>query len=173
MWLIEWCFTLLSTVFQSYHIIHVFPGFHQYYAGLWNVLLKDTPTKKTQRIQCGSNPGPVDYESNTLPLSHVGPRKQCGKRRKCWLPALYPFPTMFSKALHFRVVKSPNEPITRWQILDFQTERVCRPQFQLWQKWQKVIQMDRKRCGKRRNCSLRAISPFPTVFSKGLFPRGV
>ena len=29
----------------------------------------------------------------------------------------------------------------------------------------------RKHCGKRRNCSLRAISPFPTVFSKGLFPR--
>ena len=27
--------------------------------------------------------------------------------------------------------------------------------------------------GKRRNCSLRAISPFPTVFLKGLFPRGV
>ena len=25
----------------------------------------------------------------------------------------------------------------------------------------------------RRNCLLRAISPFPTVFSKGLFPRGV
>ena len=29
--------------------------------------------EKTQRIQCGSNPGPLDYESNTLPLSHVGP----------------------------------------------------------------------------------------------------
>ena len=27
--------------------------------------------------------------------------------------------------------------------------------------------------GKRRNCSLRAISPFPTVFSKSLFSRGV
>ena len=27
--------------------------------------------------------------------------------------------------------------------------------------------------GKRRNCSLRAISPFPAVFSKGLFPRGI
>ena len=25
----------------------------------------------------------------------------------------------------------------------------------------------------RNNCSLRAISPFPTVFSIGLFPRGV
>ena len=34
-------------------------------------------------------------------------------------------------------------------------------------------QMGRKHCGKRRNCSLRAISPFPTVFAKGLFPRGV
>ena len=31
----------------------------------------------------------------------------------------------------------------------------------------------RKHCGKRRNCSLRAISPFPTVFSKGLFPRDI
>ena len=33
--------------------------------------------------------------------------------------------------------------------------------------------MGRKRWGKRRNCSLRAISPFSTVFSKGLCPRGV
>ena len=31
----------------------------------------------------------------------------------------------------------------------------------------------RKHCGKRRNCSLQAISPFPMVFSKGLFPRGI
>ena len=29
--------------------------------------------------------------------------------------------------------------------------------------------MGRKHCGKRRNCSLQAISPFPTVFSKGSF----
>ena len=27
-------------------------------------------------------------------------------------------------------------------------------------------QKGRKHCGKRRYCSLRAISPFPTVFSK-------
>ena len=27
--------------------------------------------------------------------------------------------------------------------------------------------------GKRRNCLLRAISPFATVFSKGLFPKGI
>ena len=55
----------------------------------------------------------------------------------------------------------------------FQTERICRQQFQILQKLKKVIQTDRKHCGKRRNCSLRAISPFPTVFSKGLFPSGV
>ena len=28
--------------------------------------------------------------------------------------------------------------------------------------------MGRKHCGKRRNCSLRAIFPFPTVFSKDI-----
>ena len=52
----------------------------------------------------------------------------------------------------------------------FQTERVCRWQFQIWRKWQKAIQTGRKHCGKRRNWSLQAISPFPTLFSKGLFP---
>ena len=55
----------------------------------------------------------------------------------------------------------------------FRIERLCRRQFQIWRKWQKVIQTGRKHCGNSRNCSLRAISPFPTVFSKGLFPRGV
>ena len=33
--------------------------------------------------------------------------------------------------------------------------------------------MGRKHCGKRRNCSLRAISPFRTVFSKDLYCRHV
>ena len=30
------------------------------------------------------------------------------------------------------------------------------------------ICLSRKHCGKRRNCSLRAISPFPTMFSKAV-----
>ena len=42
----------------------------------------------------------------------------------------------------------------------FQTERVCRWQFQIWWQFQKVLQIGRKHLGKRRNCSLRAISPF-------------
>ena len=39
-----------------------------------------------------------------IPFAMV--RKHCGKRRKCWLPAFSPFPTMFSKGFFFRVVKS-------------------------------------------------------------------
>ena len=54
-----------------------------------------------------------------------------------------------------------------------QTERVCRRQFQIWRKWLKVLRMGRKRCGKRRNCSLCAISPFHTVFLKDSFCRHV
>ena len=42
---------------------------------------------------------------------------------------------------------------------------------QTWCKWQKVCQMGRKLCGKRRNSSLWAISLFPTVFSKHLYWR--
>ena len=55
----------------------------------------------------------------------------------------------------------------------FQTQRLCRRQFQIWWKWQEVLQMGIKHCGKRRNCSLRAISPFPSVFSKDLYCRRV
>ena len=33
-------------------------------------------------------------------------RKHYGKRRKCWLPAFSPFPTMFSVGFFLRVIKS-------------------------------------------------------------------
>ena len=32
--------------------------------------------------------------------------KHCGKRRKCWLAAFSPFPTMFSKGFFPSVIKS-------------------------------------------------------------------
>ena len=50
-----------------------------------------------------------------------------------------------------------------------QIERVCRRQFQFYWKWQEALQTGRKNYGKRRNCSLWAISSFATVFSKGLY----
>ena len=55
----------------------------------------------------------------------------------------------------------------------FQIERLCRRQFQITWKLQKVLLKGRKHCGKRRNWSLRAISPFPSVFSKDLYCRRV
>ena len=69
------------------------------------------------------------------------------------------------------VVSLTHYQTTNFRI--FQTERVCRRQFKIGWHWPKGLQMGRKHCGKRRNCSLRAISPFPKVFSIDLFPRGV
>ena len=45
------------------------------------------------------------------------------------------------------------EHLTHFQTRNFrlfQTERVCRQQFQIWWKWQKNIQTGRKHCWKRR-----------------------
>ena len=54
----------------------------------------------------------------------------------------------------------------------FQTERVCRWQFHIRWKCKDVVQIGRKHCWKKRNCSLRAISRyeqfllFPHCFQK-------
>ena len=66
-----------QTVFLSYH------GDNSHYSCLsWLSLVlvlgsevscpMALPPKNTQRVKYGSNPGPY-YESNTLPLSHIGP----------------------------------------------------------------------------------------------------
>ena len=75
---------------------------------------------------------------------------------------------MYFKAFSFRVNKTVLTLSQATNFRLFQTERVCRRQFQIPQKWQKALQTGRKHCGKRSNCSLQAISPFPTVFSKEL-----
>ena len=57
-----------------------------------------------------------------------------GQRRKCWLLAFSPFPTMFSTHLE----KFLAFPLTLSQTTDFrlfQTERVCRRQFSFLYKW--------------------------------------
>ena len=40
-------------------------------------------------------------------------RKHCGQRRKCWLPAQFPFPTLFSKGFLLKVVKSQDFVVNR------------------------------------------------------------
>ena len=86
----------------------------------------------------------------------------------------------FSHNIFFSSAKEGIQPLETSLTLSqttnfrlFQIERVCRRQFQDYWKWQKALQTGRKHCGKRRNCSLRAISPFPTVFSKDLYCRHV
>ena len=148
-----------------------------------------TLQQKTQRTQCGSNPGPLDYESNTLHWTSQNPYRlqQIENIFLCLaiLPCFIPFPN-----IKFRL---------------FLTERISRQQFQFLRKWQAVLQVGRKHCGKkekllvikdeldrffliqpfprkspdlylsavevfwrhcgkRRNCSFQAISPLSSVF---------
>ena len=82
-------------------------------------------------------------------------------------PSVYP---CFVIGQQFKIL------LTLSQMINFRlfhTKRVCRRQFQVWWKWQNVFQTGRKHCGKRRNCSLWAISPFPTLFSKDFYCRHV
>ena len=55
----------------------------------------------------------------------------------------------------------------------FQTKRFADDNFKFDENGEKDLQMGRKHSGKRRNCSSRAISPFPAVFSKDLYCRHV
>ena len=59
----------------------------------------------------------------------------------------------------------------------FQTERLCRRQFQIWWAWMRALQAGRKHCGKRRNFSFshsvfkrRALQPRK---KQGLFGKGL
>ena len=100
--------------------------------------------------------------------------KQYGKRRKCWLPAFSHFLTMFStlpktnfiSSLMFILLSAnasdldQSENLLFWKELTFsQTSPGI---------YVSEVQIFRKLCGKRRNCSWWAISTFPTVFSTHL-----
>ena len=58
-------------------------------------------------------------------------------------------------------------------FLLFKTERVCRYNFIYDENDSKFSRRVEKHCWRRRNFSLQAISPFPTVFSKDLCSRHV
>ena len=75
------------------------------------------------------------------------------------------FKLVWDKILSF------SKELTHYQTANFrlfQTERVCRWQFQIWRKWHKVIQKGRKRCGKRRN-RYEQFLLFPQCFQKACF----
>ena len=45
-----------------------------------------------------------------------------------------------------------DEGLTHYQTTNFRLFQTDRQQFQILQKWKKVVQTGRKHCGKRRNC---------------------
>ena len=116
--------------------------------------------KKT-RLNRGSNSPQPGHESDTLTTEPPGRGKKTLKFTRYMvthIELIVQIISTLSQTTDFRL---------------FQMERVCRRQIRIWWKWQKILQTGRKHCGKRRNCSSRAISPFPTVFSKDLNSRHV
>ena len=118
-------------------------------------------------------------------------RKHYEKRRNCSLRAISPIPSvfkrlvletcknqdLFGKGLTLNIIQMycNKQSLTHYQMTNFrlfQTERICRRQFQIDENGRKLSKQV-ENTGKRRNCSSRAISPLPTVFSKSFFPRGV
>ena len=86
------------------------------------------------------------------------------KKEKLLIPSIdFPFSTKFSKAFLIRYIKNIGY-MANFRL--FETQRVCRRQFWILGKCQKLLQYDRKYRGKWRKCLLRAISPFPKVFSE-------
>ena len=66
----------------------------------------------------------------------------------------------------------PGRGLTHYQMTNFrlfQTERVCRRRFQIWRKWQKVIQIGRKHCGKGEIARYEQFLLFPQCFQKACF----
>ena len=66
------------------------------------------------------------------------------------------------------------KPFPKQQILDTsKPKEVADDNFKFDENGKNVIRTGKKHSGKRRNRSLQAISPFPTVFSKDLYCRHV
>ena len=64
-------------------------------------LLSDNSLPNNKILDCSKLKAFTDDKINVtkkLKFWFGKDRKHCGKRRKCWLPAFSPFPTMFSKA---------------------------------------------------------------------------
>ena len=103
-WLIEWCFTLLSTLLQLYHgdrsHIHVFPGVHQYKAGALKCLPQGHSYKKNPvdqvRLKHGASRLWVIHFTTGPPRTFPSPTendslKHCGKKEKMVVTSISSF----------------------------------------------------------------------------------
>ena len=93
-----------------------------------------------------------------------------GKRRKCWLSAFSPFPTVFYKDFFFRGVKNRDYMIPFARRLNFRfvdIERICSRRIKCFPNdCLNRLLNDRKHCWKKKKCWCSVFSSFPTMFSK-------
>ena len=89
-------------------------------------------------------------------------RKHCGKRRNCSLRAISPFPTMFSKDLFCRHVKT-RACLEKSKSISVRKTKVTEKS--------NCFVKGRKHCEKRRKCWLPAFSLFLAMFSKAFIVR--
>ena len=80
------------------------------------------------------------------------------------------------KGFFLSVIKSQDgKELTHYQTTNFrlfQTENVCRRQFQILRKWQKVIQTGRKHCGEKEKLLVRSNFSFSHSVFKRLLSQG-
>ena len=68
----------------------------------------------------------------------------------------------FQSRAEVRINRLPDKPI----LGSFNSTANKDMMAKIWTNGDRIICLSRKHCGKRRNCSLPAFSPFPTMFSK-------
>ena len=72
-----------------------------------------------------------------------------------------------SRCFHYKHYKSLLNPLPHMPILVSSNSAANKDMMaKIWTNRDTIIYLIIKHCGKRRNCSLRAISPFPTMFFK-------
>ena len=112
-------------------------------------------------------------------------KKTSGEKEKMLITSIVPFPTLFWKGCFRRVDKSWDFVVKSWNkdlivqtnfnpLLDtliFGSSNSAANKnmmSKIWSNGDTIIWLSRKHCGRRRNCSLWAISPFSTMFSKAV-----
>ena len=147
---------------------------------------KNTPERKT--ASTGDRTHNHQVMSPTLtPLSHLGGAIKC--QSFCTITTTLPTTMLWPPAyLHVFFKKCKAKIDSRSYISYFMNSKVCFQTFnplpdvpilgfsnsaankdimsKIWTEKDTITWFSRKHCGKRRNCSLRAISPFTTMFSK-------
>ena len=104
------------------------------------------------------------YDTQQLPLWHavVFHTTLCQEKKNGWLHVL------MLPHVHFHC--STETVLTNYQTTNFrlfQTERVCRRQFQIWRKWQKQVE---NTVGKGEIARYEQFLLFPQCFLKACFP---